>query len=285
VDGTPSGGTLNLTGCSYGTGATISRPLTLLGATVRPAAGTTGIVVKASDVTLDGLRILGPQGSVYREGEFGITTSASASAPVRRLTIRNSEIASFGKAGMWLRYVADLVIEGNDVHDAVYAGIMIISGTGGRIAGNTVSRIGVTGASANGNNAYGIALEDQGLPVSSDLVVADNVVTDVPTWHALDTHGGHRITFSGNTVSGSPRALFITNSGASGSQATDIVVTGNEFIAPEPAGDNAVAVTTYAAENVTVTGNVATGWGRADILYDFQGRSTGIVVSDNSVSG
>ena len=200
VDAAPSGGTLNLAGCKYTAGATISKPLTLVGATVRPPAGGTGIVVKANDVTLDGLRIIGPQGATYREGEFGITVAASASSPARRLTIRNSEVASFGKAGMWLRYVADLVIEDNEVHDTVYAGIMVISGTGGRISGNTVSRIGVTGAGANSNNAYGIALEDQGLPVSSDLVVANNLVTDVPTWHALDTHGGHRITFVANTV-------------------------------------------------------------------------------------
>ena len=67
---------------------------------------------------------------------------------------------------MWLRYVTDAVIENNNVHDAVYAGIMAISWTGGRISGNTVSRIGVYGAEANGNNAYGIAVTDQGDPRS-----------------------------------------------------------------------------------------------------------------------
>jgi parallel beta-helix repeat protein len=283
VDATPSGGTLNLAGCTYPAGATIARPLTLLGATIRPAAGSTGIVVRASDVTLDGLRIIGPQATTYREGEFGITVAASASSPARRLTIRNSEVASFGKAALWLRYVADLVVENNTVHDAVYAGIMVISGTGGRISGNTVSRVGVSGAEANGNNAYGIALEDQGLPVSSDLVVANNVVTDVPTWHALDTHGGYRITFRGNTVRGSPRAVFITSSDASGARATDIVVTDNLLEAPAPAGDDAVPVTTYDSVNVVVTDNVARGWGRTTIPYDFQGLSTGSVAFGNTV--
>ena len=289
VDAAPSGGTLNLAGCKYTAGATISKPLTLVGATVRPPAGGTGIVVKANDVTLDGLRIIGPQGATYREGEFGITVAASASSPARRLTIRNSEVASFGKAGMWLRYVADLVIEDNEVHDTVYAGIMVISGTGGRISGNTVSRIGVTGAGANSNNAYGIALEDQGLPVSSDLVVANNLVTDVPTWHALDTHGGHRITFRDNTVRRSSRGLFLTSSEASGSKATDITVAGNQIMGPDPVTFNLTPITLYAVDGATFTSNTISGWGSssptaAKPYYDYTGKSTGLTASGNTVA-
>lgn len=289
VDATASGGTLNLAGCKYPAGATISKPLTLVGATVRPPAGATGIVVKANDVTLDGLRIIGPQGATYREGEFGITVAASASSPVRRLTIRNSEVASFGKAGMWLRYVADLAIEGNEVHDTVYAGIMVISGTGGRISGNTVSRIGVTGAEANSNNAYGIALEDQGLPVSSDLVVANNIVTDVPTWHALDTHGGHRITFRGNTVRRASRGLFLTSSEASGSKATDITVSGNQILSPDPVTFNLTPITLYAVNGATFTNNTISGWGSssptaARPYYDYTGKSSGLSASGNTVN-
>jgi len=260
----------------------VTKPLTIVGATVRPPAGTAGLVVKASDVTLDGLRVIGPQGTTYREGEFGITVVASASAPARRLTIRNSEVASFGKAGMWLRYVSDLVVENNDVHDIVYAGISVISGTGGRISGNTVSRIGVHGAEANGNNAYGIALEDQGLPVTSDFTVSENLVTDVPTWHALDTHGGLRITFRGNAVRGSMRGLFITTSDYG--RPTDIVVTGNNFGSPAPVTSNVLAVTTYDSTNVTVTGNMATGWGDDNFFSDFKGLSIGLVVSGNAVT-
>ena len=282
VDAAPSGGTLDLTGCAYAAGATVGKPLTIVGATVSPPAGTAGLVVSANDVTLDGLRIIGPQGTTYREGEFGITVAASASAPARRLTVRNSEIASFGKAGMWLRYVADVVVENNDVHDIVYAGIMVISGTGGRISGNVVSRIGVQGAAANGNNAYGIALEDQGLPVTSDFLVSANVVTNVPTWHALDTHGGQQIRFTGNTVRGSMRGLFITTSDSG--QPTDIIVTDNHFGSPSPVTSNLCAVTTYDSRDVTVTGNTATGWGTGNFFRDYKGLSTGLVVSGNAVT-
>jgi hypothetical protein len=289
VDAAPSGGTLDLTGCAYAAGATVGKPLTIVGATVSPPAGTAGLVVSANDVTLDGLRIIGPQGTTYREGEFGITVAASASAPARRLTVRNSEIASFGKAGMWLRYVADVVVENNDVHDIVYAGIMVISGTGGRISGNVVSRIGVQGAAANGNNAYGIALEDQGLPVTSDFLVSANVVTNVPTWHCLDTHGGLRITFRANTVSQCSRGLFLTSSEASGSRATSIVVADNQILSPSPVTFNLTPITLYAVVGVSLTGNAIVGWGGASPTaakpyYDYGGLSTGVTASGNTVT-
>ena len=289
MDAAAAGSVLNLAGCTYGAGATVTKPLTIMGATVSPPAGTAGLVVSANDVTLDGLRIIGPQGTTYREGEFGIMVAASASAPARRLTVRNSEIASFGKAGMWLRYVSDVVVENNDVHDIVYAGIMIISGTGGRISGNTVSRIGVNGAEANGNNAYGIALEDQGLPRTTDFTVSGNLVTDVPTWHALDTHGGLRITFRANVVSRCSRGLFLTSSEASGSRATNIVVADNQILSPSPVTFNLTPITLYAVDGAAFTSNAIVGWGGASPTsttpyYDYGGLSSGVTASGNTVT-
>jgi hypothetical protein len=268
IDAAPAGSVLDLAGCTYAAGATVTKPLTIEGATIKPPAGTAGLVVSANDVTLDGLHIIGPQATVYHEDEFGITVAATASSPARRLTIRNSEVASFGKAGMWLRYVSDLVVEHNDVHDIVYAGIMVISGQTGLVDANTVSRIGVHGAEANSNNAYGISLEDQGLPVTADFTVSGNTVTDVPTWHALDTHGGQRISFTNNTVYRSSRALFITTGSG---RPTDITVTGNLFGSPAPVTSNLLAVTTYDSVNVTITGNTAIGWPAGQFFEDYRG--------------
>ena len=115
------------------------------------------------------------------------------------------------------------------------------------------------------------------------MVVDGNTVETVPTWHGLDTHGGVRISFTNNTVSGAPRALFITSDG-SGRKATDITVTGNRFLSPAPATTNLVTVTTYAATRVSVTGNTASGWGSASFFHDYQGQSTGLVVSGNTVT-
>ena len=105
---------------------------------------------------------------------------------------------------------------------------MILSGRDGRVAGNTVARIGVVGAEANDDNAYGIALSNEaGQPRTPRFVVDGNTVTDVPTWHALDTHGGQNIDFTDNVVRRSSRGLFCRRDGA-----TDITVTGNRFDPP-----------------------------------------------------
>ena len=278
VDAAPSGGTLDLTGCTYVAGATIGKPLTIVGARVNVPADQRGFIVTASNVTLDRLVITGAQASTYSWNEVGVLTTGSVSG----LVVRDSTIRTFGNAGIWVGPSTNPLITGTTIEDAVYAGIMVISAAGGRIDGNVVRRIGVQGASANGNNAYGIAVSNDGGSVSSDVVVNGNTVATVPTWHGLDTHGGVRISFTNNTVSGAPRAMFITSDG-SGRKATDITVTGNRFLSPAPAAA-VETVTTYAATRVSVTGNTASGWGRAAFFYDYQGQSTGLVVSGNTVT-
>jgi parallel beta-helix repeat protein len=285
IDATPTGGTLDLAGCGYSAGAIVRRSMTIAGATIRPPAGTRALTVAADDVTLDGLRILGPQATTFGSDEMGVFAGGSAAAPVRRLVVRNSEIGSFGGYGIYLQNVADVRLEDNQVHDIVYAGLMVLSGQGGRIENNTVQRIGVVGSAQNDGNAYGIALTAGagGAPPTTDFAVTGNTVEDVPTWHALDTHGGQRIAFKNNTISGSPRGIFVT-SDDSGAQPRQITVSGNTLDSPAPVTDNLLAITTYDAVDVTVTGNTATGWGIDRFFHDYNGLSTGLVVSDNTVT-
>ncbi len=278
VDAASSGSTLNLTGCTYPAGATINKSLTLVGARINPPANTRGLIVTASNVTVDSVVITGSQATTYRWNEVGILTTGSIS----NLVVRSSTLQRFGNTGIWLGPTTNARITGNTIEDAVYAGIMDIAGSRDRIDNNVVRRIGVVGASANGNNAYGIAISNDGGTLSADIVVDGNTVATVPTWHGLDTHAGQRITFSNNTVSGSPRALFITTDG-DGRAATSIMVTGNTFRGPDGAADP-VAVTLYATVDVTVTRNVARGWGAGNFVNDYQGRSTRLDVSDNDVT-
>jgi hypothetical protein len=278
VDAAPSGGTLNLTGCTYAAGATVNKRLTLVGARIYPPANARGLIVTASGVTIDSVVIVGSQATTYRWNEVGILTTGSIS----NLVVRNSTLRKFGNSGIWLGPTTNARITGNTVEDAVYSGIMDISGSRDRIDGNVVRRIGVVGASANSNNAYGIAITNDGGALSADIVVDGNTVETVPTWHGLDTHAGQRITFSNNTVSGAPRALFITSDGR-GRAADTVLVTSNRFIKPTPTAGRK-AVTTYATVDVTVSGNSASGWGDEGFFHDYQGMSTGLVVSGNSVT-
>ena len=204
--------------------------------------------------------------------------------PIRRLIVRDTVISSLGGFGLYPEHVTDARVTGNEIHDIVYAGVMVLSGRRGVIANNMVQRIGVRGSEANSGNAYGIALTAApGSAATSDFVVSGNNVEDVPTWHALDTHGGERVVFADNTVRRAPRAVFITTDDA-GHEATSIVVTGNVFDSPDPVTTNLVVVTTYAAANVVVSGNTARGWGSAAFLHDYMGMSTGLVAFANSIS-
>ena len=277
VDAAPSGATLDLAGCSYGAGATIRKPLTIVGARVFVPAGQRGFIVTASGVTLDSVVVTGAQATTYSWNEVGILTTGSIS----NFVVRNATIRSFGNAGIWVGPSTGSRITGSTIEDTVYAGIMVIAAAGGRVDGNVVRRVGVRGAAANGNNAYGIAVSNEGGAVSTDVVVDGNTVESVPTWHGLDTHAGVRISFTNNTVSGTPRALFIT-SDSYGRKSSDIVATGNRFVLPTAATDRK-AVTTYAVTRATITGNTASGWGADNFHRDYLGLSTGLVISGNTI--
>ena len=249
-----------------------------MGAKVNVPANQRGFIVTASNVTLDRLVITGAQATTYSWNEVGILTTGSIS----NLVVRNSTIRTFGNAGMWIGPSTNSRITGSTIEDAVYAGIMVISANGATVDGNVVRRVGVRGAAANSNNAYGIAVSNEGGAVSTDVVVNGNTVETVPTWHGLDTHAGQRISFTNNTVSGAPRALFIT-SDSYGRNAADVTATGNRFVNPASTIDPK-AVTTYATIDVTVTGNTASGWGTGGFFNDYQGLSIGLVVSGNSIT-
>jgi hypothetical protein len=285
IDMAPAGSTLDLVGCVYSTSATIDKPLTLKGATISVARSSIGLLVTADRVTLDGLTISGTQSSDYEDSEIGISVNATAEDPVTDLTIRGCDIGDLGGSAVNLIHVVDVTISDCHVHDVAYAGLRVLSGRGGLIEGNTVQRIGMAGTGP-GANAYGIDLEAIASgdlakdPPTSDIVVQGNTVEDVPTWHALDTHNGLRITFSGNIVRRAMRAIFITTDSL-GNRSRDITVTGNQLFAPPRSVSGAIAVTLYDVDGVRVTDNAISRAWRGPPVYDYQGRSTDVVVSGN----
>lgn len=284
IDAASPGAVLDLRGCEYAGSATIDQPLTIIGATLRVPAGMPGISITADDVTLDSIVLTGAQSRVFDFDEAGVVAWSTPESPIRGLTIRYSEIASFGGYGTYLRNVASVHLEANDVHDIVYAGLMVLSGSGGAIEGNVVRRIGLEGAEANENNAYGIVLTTQGVdePRTTDYLVSGNTVEDVPSWHALDTHGGSRIIFRENTVRRSMRGIFITTDSAD-HRPTDIEIIDNQLLSPAPVDANLAAITLYRGQGVTISGNTVIGWGENNFYRDFEGESTDVTIEDNHV--
>jgi hypothetical protein len=287
IDAARAGSVLDLTGCTYTAGAILQKSLTIRGATIRVPAGERGLLVFASNVTLERLHVIGVQARTYVYGEVGVYIKGTGASPAAHVRLRNSVIERLGNEGVYLENVADAVVSGNRIRDIVYAGVMVVSGRGGHVDNNIIQRVGVMGSQANSGNAYGISLSraDGSLaafPLTSDFTVIGNTVEDVPTWHALDTHGGQRITFSNNTVRRSPRAIFITADG-SGRGSAGISVTNNRLGPPAPATTNLAAITTYSSVNVRITGNTASGWPRGKFFIDYLNQSTGLVVSGNNL--
>jgi hypothetical protein len=285
VDTSAQGSVVDISGCTYSGDVRINHPLTLSGGTITVRSGQTGITVAADDVTLVNVHVVGPQASAFVKGEDGIAVSATASHPVHRLTIRSCEISSFGDAGVSLLDVVDVALEGNRIHDIVYAGIIILSGSGGTISHNAVQRIGVVGSSANGGNAYGITLTRYrgtiaAAPPTTNFIVSSNTIENVPTWHALDTHAGRQIAFIDNIVRQASRAVFITTDGAD-LRASNITISGNRLEAPTTVKVNLQAITTYASDEVVIKANTAIGWDPSQVFEDYQSASHGLVVSGN----
>lgn len=256
-----------------------------MGATLHVPSSAVGLSITASGVTLASLHVLGPGDSSYDGASIGVRASGSSGAMLTGLSIRSSEIGDFGGWGIYLHFTSGAAVSDNNVHDCGYAGIMLLSASGGSVSGNMVQRIGYGVADLPGpNNAYGISLTDlNGQPASSGTTVSGNTVTDVPTWHAMDTHGGQRITFSSNTILRASRGLFITTDG-NGNRPSSISVTGNVFGSPAPVSFNLQAITTYDANGVTVTGNSwSSGW-QGNYFQDYDNLSTGLVISNNTLT-
>ncbi len=253
--------------------------------TISVGRGKVGVTVRTSNVTLDGYRITGPQYSRYDSREIGILVAGTASAPLRNVTIRNCTITRFGYAAIVIRYVENFRIENCHIRNAVYAGIMVISGTTGLIQDNLVQRIGVVGYQTMNMNSYGIALTDAGGTVSRNISVISNTVEDVPQWHGIDTHGGRDIEIVANTIRRTNRAIFITTT-TGGRRAADIVVSRNWMSQPTRRVDvryrypyNQFGITVYRADRVTGTLNGFDGWPRGNHLN--VSGSTGVSITSH----
>jgi hypothetical protein len=283
IDRADAGSVLDLTGCEYAASGVIDKPLILTGATIRPPLGSPGLLVSADDVAIHAIRLLGPDGRTWQRNTTGISVDEAPGSPVRSLSITDSEIRDFSNC-IRIRNVEEPYIAGNTIEDCVYAGVMALSATGGIIEDNEIRRIGVVGAEDNDGNAYGIAVSHQfeDDPASSDVTVRGNIVEDVPTWHALDTHGGSRILFFRNEISGSSRAIFITG-GPNGARSTTIGIESNLLTAPSDPTPNDYAITTFDSVDVTIRWNTAIGWPDDHFVNDYQDRSSSLNVGENTI--
>ncbi|MCE1204307.1 MAG: right-handed parallel beta-helix repeat-containing protein [Holophagaceae bacterium] len=246
------GTVLDLQGRTFEGSFRIDRSVTLRGGTIRVSAGAHGLHVLADQVTLDGLTLQG------------------------------------GQNGIWAEHVNQLEVRNCTIQDAAYSGIMILSGHNCRVTNNTIQRIGL--GKPAGTNAYGIALsarESGNLekdPMTCAVTVTGNRVSDIPTWHGIDTHGGQRLAILDNTIERVSRPIFITSLGSQ--RPREIEIRGNRILSPGPVTYNLVPLTLVEADEVTISGNLIQGWGghspRPEAPYLDYGAASRRVVVDGS---
>jgi hypothetical protein len=274
VNATPTGGLLDLTGCSYtiaSNNVAISRSMTIKGGTVTGSAS--GLLITASNVTVSGMTLLGP-GYGAQNYHFGISVrGASATSYVSNITLSGNSVTGWDGDGIDASFVNGFTFSNNVISNIWYAGIGGGSVENGQISGNQVSNIIGT------PNAYGIYLSREygtlaTYPRSSNVVVSGNTIKNVPYWEGLNTHAGQGIQFLGNTVLGCRNAIFV----AGAYNASD----GTE---------------TYAPLDVTVSGNTLNSGvtdGSMETGIWFSGAGTGLgatveagtgVISDNTIIG
>lgn len=163
-------------------------------------ASSPAIVVPNSNVVIDGVTLIGP-GNTTLSNSRGIQAIGVVGAPLREITIRNAKISGFRQVGIWLQHVDGFTVENCEISDCQYAGVHCMSVFHGMVKGNRISHI--TGTPL----AYGITINKASEPLataprSTDVTITGNVITDVPNWEGIDTHGGERINITSNTVAG-----------------------------------------------------------------------------------
>lgn len=246
--------------------------------TITCAAGRPCYVPQAGEV-IDGWTIKCPGDQVYDAATTGIWINQP------NVTVRNTTISGCGNADVWIDGATGFLLESNTFTDAAYAGVITTGATKGTIRGNLVQRVGTRGHERNAN-AYGIAISmwNDGIP-SSDVVVDSNTIEDVPLWHCLDTHGGQRINFTGNTTRRCPRAIFVTSNVEHVELPVGTIVARNTMLEPvsgaSAGGTNPVAITLYETRSTSATDNAAAAGYPDPIVYDYLLKSQGLVNAGN----
>lgn len=272
VNAATAGTVLDMTNRTYTGSLLVNKALTIKGLIITGNTTQATVRVTASNVTLERLTVTGPQFASYNSAQIGVHVTGTSSARISGLTIIDCTISDYGNAGIQTEYTTDLLIQRNLIEDTVYAGMMILSATGGTITRNIVRRIGVFGSATQSGNAYAIALsQNSGGARCQDVDVHENVVDDVPTWHGLDTHSGLRIAFTNNIVRDCYRAVFLTSGNA------DCYVNNNRMECP--ASNDRWAVQVVSATVATITNNNMIGWPQGTTVLIVS--STGVVTTGN----
>lgn len=188
-----------------------------------------------SGVKIIGLEIEGAGHLKPNSKGIGITAKGkNSSSYLSDILLSGLKIHNMGHQAVYLQFVEDSLIEKSTIKNIGYAGITGSSCT--RVNAINVDVVSVTGLT--NKNAYGIVFTRKNgdsireYPPSLDCMAMFCLIEDIPTWEALDTHGGIGIKFLYNTINNCKNGVILTDAGNAKNEdvfaSHDCIVIGNK---------------------------------------------------------
>lgn len=174
-------------------------------------------------IELNDLTIEGPSGA-YNAGGLGLQTTGvrngAGVAPtfLNGVILNNVKFKNLSNIAAEFRFTANISANNVTVENCGYSGFFFYSCRNATVTNFTLD--GLNGETASGQlNAYGVtatSLTGVGVdpvrdPKSTSIVVDGFDIKNVPTWHALDTHGGDAITFRNGRIFDCRRGVVLTS--------------------------------------------------------------------------
>jgi hypothetical protein len=265
------------------------------------------VSITADNVSVVGIKFVGPSSAAYVAGENCIQTNGTFATNRDGLTVTNCEIYNFGSYGINAEYTNNTTISDNYIHDVGYGGVFFRSCITGWIQNNRISDI-TPGSSAN---MYGITLShtDSPAPTSKTssthfcygINITGNELQNID-WEGIDAHGGYELIVSNNKVYNTKLGIAVSSSsGASLNYAGgQNIISGNVVDARKKDGTTGdymyegygININGYSDANVqnqdkvVVTGNIIFGKGVLNSTNSACIQAEGVfnaVISDNII--
>lgn len=297
-------GSFTCTGCSI----TVNNGTKLQGSGVgstiliQGSIGTNLIVGPAeNDVEISGFTFQGVVGTVSASNNSAIFLQNTVAGNISRIWIHDNRFTSWrGQGAVLLLNVNDSHVKNNSFDNNAASGIRYFGGVRGEVIGNivhdpssTAFNIGIMfdSTAGIGGNTY---------PVSTDFVVANNTLINLPNWYGIELHQGQRFAVSGNQLNNVEAGIIVSPFNASDTT-TDIAITGNTVTGTNTQDSSCVNEADYGIAavgggvgvalitNVTIIGNEIFNANSAQRSNTEGGISIGTVtnsvVSGNLVKG
>jgi len=185
--------------------------------------GFSPFIVKGSNVTFDGVKILGAWGNNYQSNETLIKVSGVDNGPnteptfIENIQIINCVLNNARRSAVHSQYVRRLYVNNNDIQNMGYCGVEVQSCEHVNVNNNEIHNI-VPGAPVgSGVNAYAVYFSQVNSadtvrhPACNNCEASYNNISNI-NWEGLDTHGGYNISFTHNTITNTSVGIAIINS-------------------------------------------------------------------------